>query len=174
MSSTKKGRIAYVTLNRSEVMNALHPPTHKDLWEVWCDFQDDPEMRVAIVSDAGDRAFSTGNDLKYAATHAAERGTHPLPPGGFGGITNRFECYKPIIATANGYALEGEFKITLACDIIIAAEHARFGLPEPTVSLLAGASNLLQVFVAYGTGNKHINRFRRSVPPHLLCNNSRV
>lgn len=138
----KKEHIAYVTLNRPEVMNALHPPAHEELWEVWCDFRDDPEMWVAILTGAGDRAFSAGNDLKYQATHAGEAVTTMLPPGGFGGITNRFDCYKPIIAAVNGYALGGGFEIALSCDIIIAAEHARFGLPEPTVGLSPGAGGI--------------------------------
>ena len=63
-------------------------------------------------------------------------------PGGFGGITNRFECYKPIIAAVNGYALAGGFEMALACDIIIAAEHACFGLPEPKVGGLASAGGV--------------------------------
>jgi len=139
----KRDRIAYVTLNRPEVMNSLHLPAHEELWEVWCDFRDDPEMWVAILTGAGDRAFSTGNDLKYTAAQSGGlEAEHVPPPGGFGGITNRFECYKPIIAAVNGYALGGGFEIALACDIIIAAEHARFGLPEPTVGLIAGAGGI--------------------------------
>jgi len=138
----KKDRIAYVTLNRPEVMNALHPPAHEELWEIWSDFRDDPEVWVAIITGAGERAFSAGNDLKYTAAHAGERATRTMPPGGFGGITNRFECPKPIIAAVNGFALGGGFEIALACDIIVAAEHARFGLPEPTVGLLAGAGGI--------------------------------
>ncbi|MFC1941255.1 enoyl-CoA hydratase-related protein [Chloroflexota bacterium] len=137
----KKERIAYVTLNRPEVMNALHLPAHEELWGVWCDFRDDPEVWVAILTGAGERAFSVGNDLKYQAAHGGE--PNPvLIPGGFGGITNRFDCNKPIIAAVNGYALGGGFEIALACDIIIAAEHARFGLPEPSVGLAAGAGGV--------------------------------
>ena len=139
----KKERIAYVTINRPERMNSLHPPAHHEFWEVFCDFRDDPEMWVAIITGAGDKAFSAGNDLKYQAEGAAVgRQTKPGPPGGFAGITDRFGCYKPIIAAVNGYALGGGFEIALACDIIIAAEHARFGLPEPTVGLNAGAGGI--------------------------------
>ena len=138
----KRDRIAYVTINRPDVMNALHPPAHEEFWEVWCDFRDDPEMWVAILTGAGDRAFSAGNDLKYQAASSGSGPRRISPPGGFGGITNHFECYKPIIAAVNGYALGGGFEIALACDIIIAAEHARFGLPEPTVGLNAGAGGI--------------------------------
>ena len=142
----KKGKIAYITINRPEVMNALHYPAHEELWDMWCDFHDDPEMWVAIVTGAGEKAFSAGNDLKYTAAQAGQA-VLPLllPPGGFGGITNRFECWKPIIAAVNGYALGGGFEIALACDIIIAAEHARFGLPEPTVGLVAAAGGVLRL-----------------------------
>lgn len=139
----KKGRVAYVTINRPEVMNALHFPAHEELSEIWSDFRDDSDLWVAIVTGAGERAFSAGNDLKYTVTQMD--GTARLrlmPPGGFGGITSRFECWKPIIAAVNGYALGGGFEIALACDIIIAAEHATFGLPEPRVGLLAGAGGV--------------------------------
>jgi len=139
----KKEKVAYLTINRPEVMNALHYPAHEELWEIWCDFRDDPEMWVAIVTGAGERAFSAGNDLKYTASQMGRAIVPPLlPPGGFGGITNRFECWKPIIAAVNGYALGGGFEIALACDIIIAADHARFGLPEPTVGLVAAAGGV--------------------------------
>jgi len=132
----KKDRIAYITINRPEVMNSLHIPAHQELAEIWADFRDDPDVWVAIFTGAGDKAFSAGNDLKYAAAHS-DAPHPPMPPGGFGGITNRFECWKPIIAAVNGYALGGGLEMALACDIIIAAEHARFGLPEPTVGLIA-------------------------------------
>ncbi len=142
----KKERIAYVTINRPERMNALHPPAHLEFAEVFGDFRDDPEMWVAIITGAGEKAFSAGNDLRYQAEGAAATDrpmvTSPRPEGGFAGITNRFECYKPIIAAVNGYALGGGFEIALACDIIIAADHARFGLPEPTVGLSAGAGGM--------------------------------
>jgi len=137
----KKGKVAYVTLNRPQVYNALHPPAHRELWDIWCDFRDDPDLWVAILTGAGDKAFCAGNDLKYTAEHP-EMFHDPLPPGGFGGITDRFECWKPIIAAVNGFALGGGLEIALACDIIVAAEHARLGLPEPTVGLMAGAGGV--------------------------------
>ncbi|MBI2868401.1 MAG: enoyl-CoA hydratase/isomerase family protein [Chloroflexi bacterium] len=131
----KKGRIAYVTINRPEVYNALHPPAMRELQQVWADFRDDPEVWVAIYTGAGDKAFSTGDDLKYMAEKIKEGipQPEPFPYGGFGGITNRYECWKPIICAVNGYAIGGGFEIALACDIIVAAEHARFGLPEAKV-----------------------------------------
>ncbi len=139
----KKEHVAYVTINRPERMNALHPPAHPEFWEVWSDFRDDPEMWIGVLTGAGEKAFSAGNDLKYQAEHAGQPGPRiPSPPGGFGGITNRFQCYKPMIAAVNGYALGGGLEMALACDIIIAADHARLGLPEPTVGLNAGAGGI--------------------------------
>ncbi|MDO8472987.1 MAG: enoyl-CoA hydratase-related protein, partial [Dehalococcoidia bacterium] len=133
----KRGRIAYVTINRPEVMNALHPPANRELADIWCDFRDDPELWVAVLTGAGERAFSTGNDLKYVVDQDMRETDTELPPGGFGGLTN-FECWKPIIAAVNGYAVGGGMEMALACDIIIAAENAKFGLPEPKVGLTAG------------------------------------
>jgi len=139
----KKDRIAYITINRPERMNALHVHAHIEFSEVFDDFRDDPESWVAIITGAGEKAFSAGNDLVYQAERAAAgHPLEPLPPAGFAGITHRFDCFKPIIAAVNGYALGGGFETALACDIIIAADHARLGLPEPTVGLIAGGGGI--------------------------------
>jgi len=135
----RKGRIAYVTINRPEVMNALHPPANEELSQVWDEFSQDPDLWVAIFTGAGDKAFSAGNDLKYSAKHGIGPG---FPKGGFGGITARHDLFKPVIAAVNGVALGGGFEMALACDIIVAAEHARFGLPEPRVGLAAVAGGV--------------------------------
>jgi enoyl-CoA hydratase/carnithine racemase len=137
----KKGRIAYVTINRPERLNAMHPPTNQEMHDIFCDFRDDPEVWIAIVTGTGERAFSAGNDLKYTAEH----GRSPLTSfdrAPFGGITSQFECPKPIIAAVNGFALGGGLELALACDIIIAADHAELGLPEPRVGLFAGAGGV--------------------------------
>jgi enoyl-CoA hydratase/carnithine racemase len=136
----KRGHIAYITFNRPEVMNALHPPCHPEMDQVWDDFVADKAMWVAILTGAGDKAFSAGNDLRWTAEHRGE--TMMRSKGGFAGITSRYDIYKPVIAAVNGYALGGGFEIALSCDIIIAAEHARFGLPEPRVGLMAGAGGV--------------------------------
>lgn len=136
----KRGHIAYITFNRPERLNALHPPCHTEMAGVWDDFVADKAMWVAIVTGAGDKAFSAGNDLRWTAEH---RGESFLPAkGGFAGITARYDIYKPIIAAVNGFALGGGFEIALACDIIIAADSARFGLPEPRVGLMAAAGGV--------------------------------
>ena len=136
----KKQHLAYITFNRPEVMNAMHPPCHVEMDSVWDEFVADKEMWVAIVTGAGDKAFSAGNDLKYTAAHRGE--SMPHWRGGFAGITSRSDINKPIIAAVNGFALGGGCEIALACDIIIAADHARFGLPEPRVGLMAGAGGV--------------------------------
>ncbi len=127
------GHVLLVTIDRPEVMNAIHPPASHEMAEVFDAFTADPELWVAVLTGAGERAFSAGNDLK----HQAMGGDMSLPPSGFGGITMRFDCSKPIIAAVNGIALGGGFEIALACDIIVAARRARFGLPEPKVGMAA-------------------------------------
>src|SRR5437667_9865384 len=137
----KKGRIAYITINRPEVLNALHYETNVELSAAFDDFKQDDESWVAIVTGAGNRAFSAGNDLKATAAATAKGGKLPefSERVRFGGITSGFVCNKPIIAAVNGIAVGGGFEIALACDLIIAAEPARFGTPEPRVGLIAGA-----------------------------------
>jgi dehydration protein DpgD len=138
----KRGRVAYVTITRPEVLNALHAYGNAELSGVWDDFAADDDLWVAVVTGEGNRAFSAGNDLKFNAAYDA------MPPAqrpelprsrGFGGLTSRFDLFKPIVARVNGFALGGGFELALACDIIIAAEHAEMGLPEPHVGLIAGA-----------------------------------
>src|SRR5690349_5688246 len=133
-----EGRIRIVTINRPEVMNALHSEAHWEFDAVWNEFAADPELWVGIITGAGERAFSAGNDLKVQA--AGRRG--PRPATGFAGITHRFDLDKPLIAAVNGIAMGGGFEIALSCDIIIAAENAVFALPEPRVGLIAGAGGV--------------------------------
>jgi len=134
----KRNRIAFVTINRPEVMNALHPAANEELSRVWDDFAADPDVWVAILTGAGDRAFSAGNDLKWTAQHGMPR----MPKGGFAGLVTRDDLWKPLIAAVNGVALGGGLEIALACDIIVAADTARLGLPEPRVGLMAAAGGV--------------------------------
>ena len=134
----REGRLTIVTLNRPEVMNALHADAHEELARVFDEFASDPGQWVAIVTGAGERAFSAGNDLKVTAAG----GRKPWPASGFGGLTQRFDLDKPVIAAVNGIAMGGGFEIALACDIIVAAENAVFALPEPRVGLAALAGGL--------------------------------
>lgn len=131
----KKGRIAYLTINRPERLNALHPPANEEMLEAFTDFRDDPELWVAILTGTGERAFSAGNDLKYTAEHGRNPYVYRVP---LGGLTADLPLWKPVIAAVNGYALGGGLELALSCDIIIAADHATLGLPEPRVGLVAG------------------------------------
>ena len=135
----RDGHIWTVTINRPEVMNSLHPMANAELAGVFDEFAADDEAWVAIVTGAGERAFSAGNDLKYTASGGD---TSAQPAAGFGGITSRYDLNKPLIAAVNGIAMGGGFEIALACDIIIAAETAVFALPEVRVGLAALAGGL--------------------------------
>jgi enoyl-CoA hydratase/carnithine racemase len=137
------GRLMIVTIDRQEVYNACHPMANQELSAAFDRFQEDPELWVAIVTGAGDKAFCTGNDLKYHAELRAKTGKRPVHPAkGFAGLTNRHDLDKPVIAAVNGVAMGGGFEIALACDIIIASEQAKFALPEPRVGLAAGAGGM--------------------------------
>ena len=126
-------KVLHVTLNRPQVLNALHPQAHFELARVFDAFAADPDLWIAVVRGAGDRSFCVGTDLKVRA----QKGRDEYPPTGFAGLTHRFDLDKPLIAAVNGLALGGGLEIALACDLIIAAEHARFGFPEPRVGLAA-------------------------------------
>ena len=129
-----EGRLTIITINRPEVMNALHPPGNIELSEAFDSFVSDPDQWVAIITGAGDKAFCAGNDLKFQASGGDMK---VQPSTGFGGITSRFDNPKPVIAAVNGVAMGGGFEIALACDLIIASENAVFSLPEPRVGLAA-------------------------------------
>jgi enoyl-CoA hydratase/carnithine racemase len=135
----RDGRVLTVTIDRPEVMNALHPPANRELEEIFDGFCADAELWVAIVTGAGDRAFSAGNDLKYQAQAGAKV---EVPRTGFAGLTARFDNNKPVIAAVNGVAMGGGFEIALACDLIVASESATFALPEPRVGLAALAGGI--------------------------------
>jgi acetyl-CoA C-acetyltransferase len=141
----REGPLTIVTINRPEAMNALHPAASAELAEIFDDFAADPDQWVAILTGAGDRAFCSGNDLKFTA-QAMARGESFLPPlSGIGGLTRRFDLNKPVIAAVNGVAMGGGFEIALACDLIIAASQAKFALPEPKVGLAALEGGLLRL-----------------------------
>jgi enoyl-CoA hydratase/carnithine racemase len=132
------GPLRIVTLNRPEVLNALHADANDELAAVWDEFAERDDLWVGIVTGAGERAFSAGNDLKVQA--AGKR--RPNGPRGFAGLSHRFNLFKPMIAAVNGVAMGGGFETALACDIIIAAESAVFALPEPRVGLIAGGGGV--------------------------------
>lgn len=138
LTTRREGPILIVTMNRPEVHNAMHAPMHREMAQVWDDFAADPDLWVAVLTGAGEKAFSAGNDLKYTA----QGGKGDMPPSGFAGLTARFDLEKPIIAAVNGFAMGGGFETALACDIILAAETATFALPEVRVGLFAAAGGV--------------------------------
>ena len=134
----REGALAILTINRPEVYNALHPPAHDELHHALDAFAADPELFVAIVTGAGDKAFCAGFDLKWQASGQEVR----MPPTSFGGIAKRDDLFKPVIAAVNGLAMGGGFEMVLACDLVIAAENAQFALPEPRVGIAALAGGM--------------------------------
>jgi crotonobetainyl-CoA hydratase/dehydration protein DpgD len=139
-------KVAWITLNRPEAMNSLNPDLRWQLSEHLNEVEQNDDIWLAVITGAGERAFCAGADLKHRAIERqadehqrlqwrqlAEQTTH---------ITERWHFAKPLIAMVNGFALGGGLEIALACDIIIAADHAEFGLPEPRRGLIAGAAGV--------------------------------
>jgi enoyl-CoA hydratase/carnithine racemase len=122
----RQGTVLIVTFNRPERLNALHSDAHFELSRIFDEFEVDRSLRVAVVTGCGDRAFCAGNDLKFQAAG----GSLERPKTGFGGLANRLDRTKPVIAAVNGIAAGGGCEIVLACDIAVAAENAVFSFPE--------------------------------------------
>ena len=137
ISYEQNGRTVVVTIRRPHVRNALHMRAHLELDRAWRRFEEDDTAWVAILTGEGDQAFCAGADLKEARDISPQLYWMTHKTGGFGGLTERFWLTKPVIAAVNGYALGGGMELALACDIIVSAEHARFGLPEPRVGMMA-------------------------------------
>lgn len=138
----KRDHVGYVTINRPEVMNALHPPARSELAQVFQEIVTDDGVWVVILTGAGERAFSAGADLKYRVSQSEEavlRGPAVVGTAALDG------CWKPIIAAINGYAVGGGLELALACDILVAADHAQFGLPEPRRGLLADEGGVVKL-----------------------------
>jgi enoyl-CoA hydratase/carnithine racemase len=128
----KKGPVAYVTINRPERLNACDFETYGLLADYWRQFRDDPALRVAILTGAGERAFCAGSDVKSNYVEQPGVEPHNAP------FSVMFDLYKPIIAAINGHANGGGLEQALACDIRVAAEHAQFGLGEVRLGWLPG------------------------------------
>lgn len=136
-----QGHICTITINRPEVLNALSPATSFEMAAALDAFETDESLWVAIITGSGDKAFSVGGDISVMA-NAQVANDYVVPNSGYGGLTSRTGCYKPIIAAVNGLALGGGFEVALAADIIIAAEGAVFGLPEPKIGTAAVAGGM--------------------------------
>ena len=143
------GAVIEVWIDRPKA-NAIDLAASRRLNEVFSAFRDDPALRIAIVTGAGERFFCPGWDLKAAA--AGERSDEDWGSGGFGGLNYPRNLDKPLIAAVNGIACGGGFEIVLGCDIIVMEEHARFALPEINVGVLADAGTI---------------KLRRRIPYHV-------
>jgi crotonobetainyl-CoA hydratase len=136
---TRNGPVLEVVLDRPKA-NAIDAATSRVMSEAFVKFRDDPELRVAIVTGGGEKFFCAGWDLKAGA--AGEGPVSDYGEGGFGGIQELPNLNKPIIAAVNGMAVGGGFELALSADMIIAAEHARFALPEIKAGTLADAATI--------------------------------
>ena len=137
--TTVSGRVLEVTLDRPKA-NAIDAATSRVMSRVFAAFRDDPELRCAILTGAGERFFSAGWDLKAAA--GGEGPAADYGEGGFGGLQELPGLGKPVVCAINGLAFGGGFEIMISCDIIVAAEHATFALPEIRSGVIADAATI--------------------------------
>ena len=135
----RRGHVELLTINRPEARNAINLATALALSAALDDCETDDDVWVVVLTGAGDKAFSAGMDLKAFAA-----GEFPITEKGFGGLTKR-NFPKPLIAAANGSALAGGFEMMISCDMVVAAEHAVFGIPEASRGLVAGAGGLIRL-----------------------------
>ena len=140
----QRDHVATVTLNRPEVLNAIHPPMAEELADAWERIRDDDSVWIGVLTGSGTRAFCAGSDLKWraAAGEAARSHNRAEASGAARGFQRGRDCYKPLLAVVNGYAVGGGLELVLGCDLVVAAEHAQLGLPEARRGLLADAGGI--------------------------------
>jgi len=153
----KRGAVAYVTLNRPEVHNCIDVEMSNELIAVWERVKRDPDVRVAILTGSGDKAFCSGADLKKLIPHIGdaseeENRRRAFEGPGWGGISGGYEIYTPIIAAINGYCIAGGHELAEFCDIRIAAEHATFGHQEIKWGLMPGDGGCSRLSRIVGLG----------------------
>jgi crotonobetainyl-CoA hydratase len=137
-----RGSTLIITLDVPKA-NAINVATSMELYSAFVELRDDPTLRCAVITGAGERFFSAGWDLKAAAEGEPVDAAHS--PGGFAGLTEFFDVGKPVIAAVNGMAMGGGFELALAADLIVAAEHAEFALPEVSIGIVADSGGLLRI-----------------------------
>ncbi len=137
--TTRNGPVLEVTIDRPKA-NAIDAATSRIMGDIFASFRDDPELRVAILTSTGGKFFCPGWDLKAAAMGEAPDSDYGV--GGFGGLQELKGLNKPVICAVNGLAFGGGFEIMISCDIIIAAEHATFALPEINSGTVADAATI--------------------------------
>lgn len=138
----RNGYILEITLDRPKA-NAIDAKTSFAMGEAFIAFRDDPELRVAIITGAGERFFSAGWDLKAAAE--GEALDADFGPGGFAGLTELFNLDKPVIAAVNGYAFGGGFELALAADMIVCSRNASFSVPEAKLGIVPDSGGMLRL-----------------------------
>jgi crotonobetainyl-CoA hydratase len=138
----QRGPILLITLDRPKA-NAIDCRTSRLLYDSFNAFQKDPGLQVAIITGQGDRFFSAGWDLKAAADGEAVDADHG--PGGFAGLTELFSLTKPVIGAINGMAAGGGFELALACDLLVAADHAQFFLPEAQIGIAPDSGGVFRL-----------------------------
>ena len=134
---TLQDHVATVTIDRPDRMNAVDAATEAELMRIWSEIEQNREVRVVVLTGSGERAFCTGADMKGGSGVSGLEYWAAPRPGGFGGIALRETLDVPVIARVNGHALGGGMEMVLGCDIVVAADNATFGLPEPRVGRLA-------------------------------------
>lgn len=149
INTVKDGAVLEITIDRPKA-NAIDLKTSRRLNQIVTSFRDDPDLRIAIITGAGDRFFSPGWDLKAAV--AGEESDSDWGVGGFAGFNYPRNLNKPVIAAVNGIACGGGFEVVLGTDIIVMEEHAKFALPEINVGVLADAGTI---------------KLRRRIPYHV-------
>ncbi|MGZ5270945.1 MAG: enoyl-CoA hydratase-related protein [Ramlibacter sp.] len=137
--------VATVTIDRPDVLNAVDLATEAELQRIWTELERDDDVRLVVLTGAGERAFCVGADMKNPSVKGVDYWA-AARLGGFGGIALRETLNVPVLARVNGFALGGGFEMVLGCDIVVACEEASFGLPEPLVGRLPldGGMTLLQ------------------------------
>lgn len=142
LSTDKQGAVLIVTIDRPKA-NAIDCDTSMELFNCFKAFEEDPDLQVAILTAKGEKFFSAGWDLSAAAEGEAVDAVHS--PGGFAGLTEYFTRTKPIIAAVNGMAVGGGFELALSCDLIVAASHAQFFLPESKIGIAPDSGGVFRL-----------------------------
>ena len=139
IKTERRGQVLVVTIDRPKA-NAIDAATSRVMGDIFARFRDDADLRCAVLTAAGERFFCPGWDLKAAAAGEAPDSDYGV--GGFGGLQELPDLNKPVIAAINGLAFGGGFEIAIACDIILAADHATFALPEIRSGTVADAASI--------------------------------
>ena len=165
------GHVAWVTIDRPDVLNALDAPATARLETIWLELEAS-DVRAIVLTGAGERAFCAGADMRAGGERSGLEYWAHAHPTGFGGLSLRTTLDIPIIARVNGHALGGGLEMMLGCDIVVAADHATFGLPEPRVGRLPldGGMVLLQRQIGHRAASGMLLTGRRIKAAEAVAN----